>query len=65
MVWEYLFEEMRKKKKSYDFSKAILIHSGGWKKLIDRAVDNETFKKSINNLCKIKKFTIFTVWLNK
>ena len=59
MVWEYLFEEMRKKKKSYDFSKAILIHSGGWKKLIDRAVDNETFKKSINNLCKIKKIHNF------
>lgn len=59
MVWEYLFEEMRKKKKSYDFSKAILIHSGGWKKLIDRAVDNETFKESIGNLCKIKKIHNF------
>jgi len=59
MVWEYLFEEMRKRKKKYDFSKAILIHSGGWKKLIDRAVDNETFKFSIEKLCGIKKIHNF------
>lgn len=59
MVWEYFFEEMKRQKKSFDFSKAILIHSGGWKKLIDRAVDNETFKKSIEDLSKIKKIHNF------
>jgi hypothetical protein len=59
MVWEYLFEKMKNEKKSYDFSNAILIHSGGWKKLIDKAVDNDTFKSSINNLCGINKIHNF------
>lgn len=43
MVWLYLVNAKLKGK--YDLSKAILIHSGGWKKLQDIAVDNPTFKK--------------------
>lgn len=38
MVWQYLYEVAREHK--LDLSNGILIHSGGWKKLIDRAVDN-------------------------
>jgi len=45
MVWLYLFQAKTSKK--YDLSKAILIHSGGWKKLADMAVDNATFRKSL------------------
>lgn len=45
MVWQYLFNAKLKNK--YDLSKAILIHSGGWKKLIDMAVDNSTFRNSL------------------
>ena len=45
MVWLYLFQAKTAQK--YDLSKAILIHSGGWKKLADMAVDNITFRKSL------------------
>jgi hypothetical protein len=45
MVWLYFFNSSFKKK--YDLSQAILIHSGGWKKLADMEVDNSTFKKSL------------------
>jgi len=45
MVWLYLFQAKTKTK--IDFSKAILIHSGGWKKLKDIAVDNDVFRKSM------------------
>ncbi len=45
MVWLYLFQANTKTK--VDFSKAILIHSGGWKKLKDIAVDNTVFRKSM------------------
>ena len=45
MVWLYFFNSNYKKK--YDLSQAILIHSGGWKKLSEMAVDNDTFKKSL------------------
>ena len=45
MVWLYLFQTQYEKK--IDLSKAILIHSGGWKKLAEAAVTNEIFKKSL------------------
>ena len=45
LVWQYLYKASLKK--SYDLSKAILIHSGGWKKLKDMAVDNETFRHEL------------------
>jgi hypothetical protein len=51
MVWQYLFNAQLKNK--YDLSQAILIHSGGWKKLIDIAVDNPTFRLSLK-----KKFNL-------
>ena len=43
MVWQYLYEVAREH--SLDLSNGILIHSGGWKKLIDRAVDNAEFRR--------------------
>lgn len=43
MIWQYLME--RKLQKKYDLSKAILLHSGGWKKLTDLQVSNEIFKQ--------------------
>jgi hypothetical protein len=36
-----------------NFSNGILFHSGGWKKLQDKAVSNEIFKKSFNNDFKL------------
>ncbi|MEC3980542.1 LuxE/PaaK family acyltransferase [Amycolatopsis sp. H20-H5] len=43
MVWQYLYEVAREHK--LDLSNGILVHSGGWKKLIDRAVDNGEFRR--------------------
>ena len=59
MVWQYLFQQMKKENKTYDLSKAVLVHSGGWKKLIEQAVDNETFKSSIQKICGINKIHNF------
>ena len=44
MVWKYL---MALEDNELDLSNAVLIHSGGWKKLLDQAVDNDTFKKRL------------------
>jgi hypothetical protein len=43
MVWQYLYEIARREK--LDLSGGVLIHSGGWKKLADQAVDNATFRE--------------------
>ncbi|MER7001481.1 acyl-protein synthetase [Dactylosporangium sp. NPDC000555] len=43
MAWLYLYELASNE--GLDLSNGILIHSGGWKKLIDRAVDNAEFRR--------------------
>jgi hypothetical protein len=57
MVWQYLFNAKLKNK--YDLSQAILIHSGGWKKLAEMEVDNETFKKSLFSKFGLEKIYNF------
>lgn len=55
MIWLYLYQAKLKKK--YDLSQAILIHSGGWKKLNDQSVDNETFKNVLRD-----KFMLINIY---
>lgn len=45
MVWLYLYEAARDH--GLDLSNGVLIHSGGWKKLADRAVDNAEFRRRL------------------
>ncbi len=42
MVWQYFFERIVRS--GFDLSNAVLIHSGGWKNLQDRAIGNPEFK---------------------
>ena len=46
MVWEYFYEILREN--GLDLSRATLVHSGGWKKLADRAVSKETFRTGLS-----------------
>ena len=45
MIWQYLISS----NVSIDLSNAILLHSGGWKKMLEISVDNETFKSRLKN----------------
>lgn len=47
MVWQYLYKPLKENNMTIDISQGILVHSGGWKKLQDQAVDNKTFKDKI------------------
>ena len=44
MVWNYFVQELERRELSFDLANAILIHSGGWKKLEDQKVSAETFR---------------------
>ena len=50
MIWEYLLQEMKRRRITCHLPDAVLLHSGGWKKLQDKAVNNETFKHEISNI---------------
>ena len=43
MVWLYLYELAVEH--GFDLSQGVLIHSGGWKRLAERSVDNATLRR--------------------
>lgn len=47
MVWKYFVQALQGRADAPRFSDAVLIHSGGWKKLQDEAVSNDVFKHSL------------------
>lgn len=51
MVWQHLVRALQRSGRQVDLGGAILIHSGGWKKLQDQAVDNAQFKAQLRALC--------------
>ncbi len=55
MVWQYLYQELRRTGATISFAQAVLIHSGGWKKLQDQQVDNASFKSALRDICGIQK----------
>lgn len=54
MIWQYFYTKLKEKNIKLDLSNAILIHSGGWKKLINQSVDNNTFKKKLEEQLGVK-----------
>ncbi len=58
MVWQYFYKELKRLKDegmTFDFSKAFLIHGGGWKKLINEAVSADEFHKCLFDVCGLNK----------
>ena len=57
MVWTYLYELAATH--ALDLRNGILIHSGGWKKLADRAVDNAEFRRRFAQDCGLTRIHNF------
>ena len=47
LIWKNFLEELENKKLYFNLSNGILIHGGGWKKLINENISNVDFKKKI------------------
>jgi hypothetical protein len=45
MVWQYFIKQLVSQQLTFQLNDAFLLHSGGWKKLLDQAVSNDTFKQ--------------------
>ncbi|CAG2158751.1 LuxE/PaaK family acyltransferase [Cupriavidus numazuensis] len=54
MVWKYLYQALKDMPDAPKFEDAMLIHSGGWKKLLEESVDNETFKAALADKFNIR-----------
>ena len=53
-IFENLIEKLKIKKINSDFKNAILLHGGGWKKLENKKISNEVFKKKIYKKLNLK-----------
>jgi phenylacetate-coenzyme A ligase PaaK-like adenylate-forming protein len=47
MVWQHFYKQLIKKEIKLDLSNAVLIHGGGWKKLINESVSSYDFKEEL------------------
>ena len=57
MVWQHFYKELLRLKKegmTFDLSNGILIHGGGWKKLISEAVSHDEFHKRLKDACGLE-----------
>jgi len=55
MIWEYFYKKLAESGKRFSFKNGIIFHGGGWKKLSDEGVDSVTFKRSLEDVCNIRK----------
>lgn len=58
MVWQYFYKELIRLKErgiTFDLSNGILVHGGGWKKLVSEAVSPEEFHARLNDVCSLHR----------
>ncbi len=54
MVWQHFYQELvrlREQGVVFDLSNGILIHGGGWKKLVNESVSQEEFHRRLQDVC--------------
>lgn len=54
MIWQHFYKKLLESGYRPDLSKGILIHGGGWKKLVSEKVSPEAYKKALNSVCGIR-----------
>ena len=54
MIWQHFYKELIRLKQegvTFDLSNGVLIHGGGWKKLISEAVSHDEFHERMKDAC--------------
>lgn len=57
MIWQHFYKELMKLKDEgiiFDLSNCILIHGGGWKKLVSEAVSHDEFHRNLKDVCGLQ-----------
>lgn len=57
MIWQHFYKELLRLKEkgvTFDLSNGILIHGGGWKRLISEAVSHDEFHKRLKDVCGLE-----------
>ena len=57
MIWQHFYKELLRLKEegiTFDLSNGVLIHGGGWKKLVSEAVSHEEFHQRLKDACGLE-----------
>ena len=57
MIWQHFYKELVRLKEEgivFDLSNGVLIHGGGWKKLVSEAVSHDEFHKRLKDVCGLE-----------
>lgn len=55
MIWQHFYRQLIKTGCRPNLSRGIMIHGGGWKKMITEAVSPEMFRLSLKDACGLKR----------
>ena len=58
MIWQHFYKELVRLKKEgivFDLSNGVLIHGGGWKKLVSEAVSPVEFHQQLREVCGLNR----------
>lgn len=55
MIWQHFYKKLLSSDVKLDLSNGVLIHGGGWKKLISEAVSPAEFHKRLYDVCGLKR----------
>lgn len=53
MIWQHFYKKLLESGYKPDLSKGVLIHGGGWKKLVNEKVSPEEYKERLHEVCGI------------
>lgn len=53
IIWQHFYKKLLESGYRPDISKGVLIHGGGWKKLVNEKVSPEEYKQSLKDVCGI------------
>lgn len=59
IIWQHIYHKLKRAGVTLPKSQSILVHGGGWKKLTEQSVDNDTFKCEIKSICGISRIHNF------
>ena len=51
IIYQHFINQIKKENLKIDLSNAVLIHGGGWKKLVSEKITSLEFQKKLKNLC--------------
>jgi phenylacetate-coenzyme A ligase PaaK-like adenylate-forming protein len=55
IIYQHFYRQLLSFRNQIDLSNALLIHGGGWKKLINEAVDSVTFRDQLHSVSKLSR----------